>query len=397
MRERPEWGLVLRELSSLVDSDESFPTIADRAVDLGAAYLGVEHGHITRIVPDLDHWEAIASTDSDDGFAPPGFTVDLRTSYCRRAIAQDDTIALSDATEQGWEDDIAYETHGLSCYVSTPYRLDGGLYGTLCFADKSPRPESFDEVEIEFVELLARILETKLQQNNRRHMLASSRKLTEIYSRLFRHNLRNELNVVRGYVRMLVEETNQPETNVTDLEESIDAVIGLAEKTHDLQRIARMEFELQERSITAMLTEAVETIEAEYPNASITTTTPDEVRLLCLPTVETALRELLENAVEHAVGDPTCSITVEQSTDAVVVTVADQGTGLPVQERRVLQGVTGTSLSHGSGVGLWIVRWVIDTHEGSIDIDASESGTVVSLRFPRPTANPWLLEQTMEE
>lgn len=40
-------------------------------------------------------------------------------------------------------------------------------------------------------------------------------------------------------------------------------------------------------------------------------------------------------------------------------------------------------LSHSQGLGLWFVRWVMDHHDGSIDIDADD-GASVRLTFPAP-------------
>jgi signal transduction histidine kinase len=39
-------------------------------------------------------------------------------------------------------------------------------------------------------------------------------------------------------------------------------------------------------------------------------------------------------------------------------------------------------LSHSQGLGLWFVRWVMDTYDGSIEIDSDDGGTRVELGFP---------------
>jgi len=42
-----------------------------------------------------------------------------------------------------------------------------------------------------------------------------------------------------------------------------------------------------------------------------------------------------------------------------MVRVGDNGSGIPEHERRTLAGADETPLRHGSGVGLWLVYWLV--------------------------------------
>ncbi|QSG07613.1 hypothetical protein [Halapricum desulfuricans] len=101
-------------VADILDSQADFQAKTEEALELGADGLGVEHAHLTRIVPELGYWGVIASTDPSDGAFPVGATADLQETFCRRTIDRDDTVALYDAPNQGWADDPAYETHGVS-------------------------------------------------------------------------------------------------------------------------------------------------------------------------------------------------------------------------------------------------------------------------------------------
>jgi len=48
----------------------------------------------------------------------------------------------------------------------------------------------------------------------------------------------------------------------------------------------------------------------------------------------------------------------------------------------VLERGRETDLNHGSGIGLWLVRWTATTLEGDLDFDTSD-GTTVTVRLPR--------------
>jgi signal transduction histidine kinase len=97
------------------------------------------------------------------------------------------------------------------------------------------------------------------------------------------------------------------------------------------------------------------------------------------------IAELLDNAIEHASeGDPRVRLAVRTSdSDALRVVVADRGEGIPEMERAVITEGDEHPLKHGSGLGLWIVKWLVTALGASIDIEDNDPrGTVVSIVFP---------------
>jgi len=53
------------------------------------------------------------------------------------------------------------------------------------------------------------------------------------------------------------------------------------------------------------------------------------------------------------------------------------------EEIAVLESKDESELWHGSGVGLWIVRLVVDRCEGTVDFETGPDGTSVSIRLTR--------------
>lgn len=96
--------------------------------------------------------------------------------------------------------------------------------------------------------------------------------------------------------------------------------------------------------------------------------------------LERALIELLENAAEYGYSRVSIEIAADEST--VRVEITNDGAKLPPPERGVLVGAEETPLEHGSGIGLWLVYWIVAHHGGDIDVDVSD-GTAISLTFPR--------------
>jgi signal transduction histidine kinase len=73
----------------------------------------------------------------------------------------------------------------------------------------------------------------------------------------------------------------------------------------------------------------------------------------------------------------------------VFVTVADDGPGIPTADREIIfdDGEI-TPLQHGSGLGLWLVRWVTESAGGTVVHDRSGNWTTVTLCLSRAKAGP---------
>lgn len=122
-------------------------------------------------------------------------------------------------------------------------------------------------------------------------------------------------------------------------------------------------------------------MQAKYPDAEFQTSL-SEITIPLAGTIERALKELIENAAKHG-GDP-AEVTIQTETEenAVVVDIADNGPGLPEQERRVFENTGETPLEHGSGIGLWLVSWIVENHDGEIAVLEFVDGTRIRLRLP---------------
>ena len=378
---------VRTKLFSLMQRDAAFETKAERALELGRAYLGVENAHLTKIDRKVDYWETIASTDPEEGPFPPGLVLDLQTTYCRRTIDAESSVALHDAPSQGWEDDPAYETHGLHCYLGTPLIVAGDEYGTVCFVSEEPRPEPFSSDEILFVELAGRMLERELRRRHREVELDRRERLISVLTRILRHNLRNDMTLVRAHVERIVHQSDGAVDGSQPLLETIDGLIRLSEKAQELESIITSEFEHREIPLDALVRSRITALENEYPAASITLDETETATIYAMVSLETAVHEVIENAAKHSGESPSVNVSTDATRTAARISVTDDGPGLPEQERRVLQEGGESPLVHGSGIGLWTAHWIVTGHDGTIETSVSDEGTTVTLTIPRPYGN----------
>lgn len=208
--------------------------------------------------------------------------------------------------------------------------------------------------------------------------------MRQIQSRVLRHNLRNDLTVISGYGTHLQESLGgENATLATKITTKAKQLLSVSNKARMAEQLIEGDQEPTELDLTRLLTNAVETTRESFPTVSITLSCPDDLTIETLPAMGFAFENLIENAAEHNQGPTqTVGVTVTVDDDATVVTVTDDGPGLPEHELSVLRAGGETQLDHGSGIGLWVVQWVIDASNATIEFETSPDGTVVTVRIP---------------
>jgi len=330
----PTLNTAREELYEIIRGDLAFEEKARKALELGRQYLDADSGHLTRIDIETDHWEAITSTDPP-GQYPESRELDLETTYCRRVVETESPVSLHDAPDQGWDDDPAFETADLRSYQGVPLIIDGEPYGTVCFLAEESREPLRDD-EILFTELVAQLLERELQREERETQLTRQTNLSNVLNRVLRHNLRNDMSVIRGFTQMMADELDENSYSETALD-NIDKLIDLSEKARDLERIVTADFDRKSTEITGLVEDVAETVRQDYPDAAITVEDNDDIIAAVLPSLERALRELIENAAKHTGDTPTVTIAVSSVPNAVEIQIKDNGPGLASHEADVLK------------------------------------------------------------
>lgn len=209
----------------------------------------------------------------------------------------------------------------------------------------------------------------------------------DVLNRLLRHNLRNEMNVVRGHAELLGETVDDPDADrhLDRIFETVDTVTERSDKVGTLTR-AFDSAETQSVDLELTLRDAIETVQAEHPAASIQFDLADArgLRIESGASIGLAFEELLTNAIEHNDDDPTVWVTVEVdvSDAGVTVRISDDGPGIGDQERTVIEEGRETPLEHSSGIGLWLVAWIVRTVGGTINFQTDGDGTTVLVHLP---------------
>jgi signal transduction histidine kinase len=100
------------------------------------------------------------------------------------------------------------------------------------------------------------------------------------------------------------------------------------------------------------------------------------------------LVNLIENALKYSNSTPDISVKLWTSSNAIFVSIADRGIGIQDDEKlRVFEkffrsGNEETRQSKGTGLGLFIVKYLVEHHQGSISITSNTpKGSIFELQF----------------
>ena len=97
---------------------------------------------------------------------------------------------------------------------------------------------------------------------------------------------------------------------------------------------------------------------------------------------------LITNALEatYDQGDPRIDISAKQrkgkGVDAILITITDNGSGIPAEFRDKVFSPFSTSTPRGMGLGLPIAKRIAIDHNGNIDIETAPRGTQVVVTLP---------------
>jgi|GEM_PF-3933222 len=213
----------------------------------------------------------------------------------------------------------------------------------------------------------------------------------QVLNRVLRHDVRNDMNLIKGHAEMLSEEFDEPNPQLETILSVADEVVELSAKARELdQLLNRGQVGSKEIDICALVEAKCLQFRDAYPEATIETAFPTgrEFRAEAIPLVESAIDNVIENAIEHNDTEhPEVSVTVSivqrDGNDVVSIEIADNGPGLPPQDIEVIETNTESALEHASGLGLWLVNWIITESDGHIQLTENDPrGSCITILLP---------------
>lgn len=254
------------------------------------------------------------------------------------------------------------------------------------FAAGSTRPGSFNTTEKQIIESLSTNLQTIVRLVDRHSELQL---LDDVLGRVIRHNIRNELSIIKGNADILRDtdpDSNDIETFYSEFVDACNRLERTAENAQLMREVVRNRSDTVTVNVKTVVKKTVVELQEQYTDSTLTfhcDCNSDCPEIMVHPSFQKGIRELILNAITHTEPgtQPIVDITVTESTDSVTVTIQDNGPGIPKDEHEVLTIEGESTLRHGSGAGLWVVERIISYSGGELSFTVN-NGTTVEILFP---------------
>ncbi len=360
----------------------------DKITKLAAQLLKVPIAIVTLVDTDRIWFKSRYGIDVNEIGRDPGL--------CSSAILSDDLYIVEDAIKdpRTLANPLVAGDFGLRFYAAVPLKVRGGHnLGTLCVIDKHPR--QLDEAEKEILGDLADILidQIELRLEARRAVYRQNEMLN-----IAAHDMKNPLTIIRVSAELISDE----KTDFTTIEKLsgkiADASTKVLQLIDDLLDKARKEAtEVELNRIPVNLADFVEDIivtnkvlagnkqqelQLDIESRPLINADPDKLGQI--------LDNVVNNAVKYSSKNTTITVTVRQASDKAIVEVKDQGPGFSEEDKknlfqrfaRLSNKPTGGEQS--SGLGLSIVKALVQAHNGSVtaESEGKGKGATFTIEFP---------------
>jgi signal transduction histidine kinase len=267
--------------------------------------------------------------------------------------------------------------------LAVPAKMGGDV--TAILVTRSTSVEEFGEEHSRPMTILASHAATAISNIRSRERLERARRdlenrkeMIEMYDRLLRHDLGNDLQVIAGFADAVAADVDgQTEEYANKIQRAAESAADLIERVGDLVSTLEAQDEPEPRELQPILSETVTEVTGNYPSLTVEFD-PAEAECMIFggDLLDSVFTNVLSNAAVHNEDDVTVAVSVEErGTDEVAITFEDDGSGIPEAVRSDIfeMGEKGPE-SPGTGFGLGFVRALTESYGGSVDVGDSRFG-----------------------
>ncbi len=287
--------------------------------------------------------------------------------------------------------------------VSAPLVVQGRRVGVLAI-ERGPESPAFTDAEVSTVMLFAEHAATAVANANRYEaerrrvetLVDAAEKRAEFVATMV-HDLRSPLVAVRGYAQLLRDRLDRlnPDQRAKAFESMLNQSAHLERMIDEILASSSVEAGKEVRrepvDLAALLGDACEVIRSVVgargdereielhggAQAGVIVGDPEAFRHV--------FTNLIENAVKYSPAGSPVSVGVERDDESVRVHVIDRGRGIPAEDlplvfQRFRQSTGGSA---GVGLGLYIVRTLVQAHAGRVSVKSEPGvGTMFTVTLP---------------
>jgi len=350
------------------------------------------------LTPDGKMLDLSAHAGNFTDFLPHGYQQDVKKGFIGKAASRGEIVMSNDVRKDpGY---LAYEYHNTKSEIALPIAIDGRVIGVLNVEDT--RLGAFDDTDALVLSTLSDQLGIAMKNAHLyEEVRQANMKLIEVdtmksdFLGIVSHDFRSPLSSIMLAARSLLK--NDVIQSIPRAKEYMQLIVDqavrlnqLAEDTLSITKIesGQMTYYFKIVNMERLIQDAVSMVRFSKRHEFEYHIDPDA---LFVKGDQTKLRQLFQNVVSNAVkyspaGGKVRADVLSRSPDEILVTVSDQGMGVPAEKLgklfRKFSRVDSSETKEikGAGLGLWICREIVVAHGGRIWME-SEQGRGSTVKF----------------
>ena len=167
------YRIALEKLSRVQDAeDASVESVLDELLVIGTEFFGMPLGIVSRIEDDEYMVRSIVGGETLK--LEQGSVMPLSKTYCRYLKGTSEPIVIPHASESELVESEPYLASGLESYIGQKIRVGSKVVGAVNFASPTPRGAEFDDLEVQFMVVLAEWIGRRLERRESLEVIKSA-------------------------------------------------------------------------------------------------------------------------------------------------------------------------------------------------------------------------------
>jgi signal transduction histidine kinase len=279
-----------------------------------------------------------------------------------------------------------YHTHNVMC---TPLKnKDGKIIGVFQLLNK--QDGSFDESDVSFIDALSSHAAVAIENARIALEMVQNERLSAVgkMASVIIHDIKNPMGTLRVYAQVMKKKSGNEEANklADEMIRQVDRFVNMTQEILDFTRgISAANF--QELEFSEVMEGVMSFIEKDLEKNNIKLIRDAQFKGVVNMDQDKMIRvfyNIASNARDAMPQGGTFTVTTKEENGFVRIDFTDSGTGMPEEvKNRIFEPFMTYGKKHGTGLGMAIVKKVVDDHNGKIGIESDMGkGTTITIKLP---------------
>jgi len=198
------------------------------------------------------------------------------------------------------------------------------------------------------------------------------------------HEVRNPLTAIKGFLQLIRDDVKEHQSYFEIIDSEMDRIEIILSELLVLAKPQESKFE--QRNIGVILQHVVTLINTQAILNNIQIKTSIVEGLPMIDCDENQIKQVfinfLKNSIEAMSNGGNIDINVEKYKQKIIITIIDEGCGIPEDILKKLGQPFISTKEEGTGLGLMICQRIIENHKGKFQVSSNANGTKVNVELP---------------